>query len=115
LRVFRMLAEVKKLHNDLPRFTDDKGIAKRLHRAVEIALRNAYYEISTAENKKEVLKNYLISAFIDTRAFDRAKDKKECLRVAEKIANEILKVGGKDLMKFSELYIKWNNVRGLIQ
>ncbi|MEM2191641.1 MAG: hypothetical protein QW540_09480 [Archaeoglobaceae archaeon] len=110
-----MLEEVRRFHKNLPRMTNDQEIAKRLQKAVETALRNAYYDLIYNENKKVVLKEHLISAMIDERAFERAKNKNECIQIAERIAEEIIKVGGKDLKKFCDLYVKWNNAKHLLE
>jgi len=109
-----MLEEVKKFHKSLPKYTSDQEIGKRLQNVVENALRNAYYDLKTSTNPKEVLKNHICSAMVDSRVFEKAKKKEECLKVAERIAEEIIRIGSKDLKKFSELYVKWNNASKII-
>lgn len=110
-----MLGEVKKFHKDLPKMSNDFEISKRLQKVVETAFRNAYYDLRYAKDKKEVLKNHLITALIDERAFERAKNKEECIRVAEKIADESLRLGERNLEKFLELYVKWNEAKSLLE
>ena len=105
-----MLEDVKKFHKSLPKYTNDPEIAKRLQKVVENAMRNSYYELMISRNPKEVLKDHICSAMIETRAFEKARNKEECLRVAEKVAEDIIKIGGRDLKRFFELYVKWNRV-----
>ncbi len=110
-----MLEEVKRFHESLPQKTGDHEISSRLQRIVELALRKSYYDLFYASNKGKVLRDHMISAMIDGRAFERARDKGECIRVAEKITDEILKIGSKNLKKFFELYVEWNNAKGLLE
>lgn len=110
-----MLGEVKKFHKKLQEMTKDYEISSRLQDVVESALRSSYYDLVYETNKREALKNHLISAMIDKRAFEKAKNKKECIELSEKIADEILKVGGKDLKRFCELYVKWNSTQELLE
>ncbi|MEM0203847.1 MAG: hypothetical protein QXO16_07030 [Archaeoglobaceae archaeon] len=112
-----MLEEVKSFHKSLPKMARDFEVSSRLQKIVESALRRSYYDLiylSDVQSKKEALKNHILSAMIDERAFERAKDKRECIMVAEKIASEILRIAGRDLKKFCELYVKWHNAKSLI-
>lgn len=110
-----MLEKVKKFHKSLPQMARDREISIRLQEVVESALRSSYYDLIYEGNKREALKNHLISAMIEKRAFENARDKGECIRVAEKIADEILKISGDNPKRFFELYVKWNNAKDLIQ
>ncbi len=110
-----MLEKVKEFHERLPEFTKNEEIAARLHKVVEETFRTAYYDLMTARDQKEVLKDCICSAMVDERVFEKVS-LDEGIKVAEKIAEEILKLTGKDLnnfKKFGELYIKWNTVKNL--
>ncbi len=110
-----MLKKVKEFHERLPKFTKNEEIGARLHKVVEEAFRIAYYDLMTARDQKEVLKDCICSAMVDERVFDKASFD-EGIKVAERVAEEILKLTGNDLnnfRKFGELYIKWNNVKNL--
>ncbi|MEM0089465.1 MAG: hypothetical protein QXD49_07340 [Archaeoglobaceae archaeon] len=112
-----MLERVKSFHESLPKMVRDFDISKRLQKIVESALRRSYYDLtylSDMQSKKEALKNHILSAMIDERAFERAKDKRECVILAEKIASEILQIAGENLKKFCELYVMWHNSKILI-
>ncbi|MEM3795730.1 MAG: hypothetical protein QXJ98_00440 [Archaeoglobaceae archaeon] len=113
LQVFEMLERVKSFHESLPKMVRDFDISKRLQKIVESALRRSYYDLtylSDMQSKKEALKNHILSAMID----ERAKDKRECVILAEKIASEILQIAGENLKKFCELYVMWHNSKILI-
>lgn len=110
-----MLEDVKKFHKNLPNLTRDQEISKRLQKVVETALRNAYYDLLYSEDKKGVLRDHLLSAMVDERAFERAKNKNECIQIAERLAEEIIGIAGNDLKNFCDLYVKWHNVRQLLE
>jgi len=110
-----MLEKVKEFHEKLLKFSENEEIRNRLHNVVEGALRDAYYELGTSRDPKEVLKDCICSKMVDERVFDKASFE-EGIKVAEKVADEIIKLTGgefNNFKKFGELYIKLNRVRKL--
>ena len=94
-----------KFYEKLPRYSHDREISSRLQKAVATALRNAYYDlVSNQEELETKLIEHLYTAFIDSRMFDRARNKKECLEIAERIARELIKISNENLEKIRELF-----------
>jgi|YelNatPaOPRAMG01_1025707.scaffolds.fasta_scaffold268827_1 hypothetical protein len=110
-----MLEKVKEFHEKLLKFSENEDIRSRLQDVVEGALREAYYELGTAKDPKYVLEDSICSKMVDKMVFNKASFE-EGREVAEKVAEEIIKLTGGDfnnLKKFGELYIKLNRVKKL--
>jgi hypothetical protein len=110
-----MLEKVKEFHEKLLKFSENESIRSRLQKVVEDALRDAYYELRAAGDPKEVLRDCICSKMVDERVFNKAS-LEEGIEVAEKVAEEIIKLTEGDFntfKKFGEIYIKLNRVKEL--
>lgn len=100
-----MLEEALKFYERLPGYSRDTEISSRLQKAVATALRNAYYDLVNNPRELETkLIEHLYTAFIDSRMFDRARNKKECLEIAEKIARELIRLSEGDVERMRKLF-----------
>jgi len=95
MEIKRLLDDIDDLERSTKSLSQDPQVIKRIPKVLQLTFRRVGFELSrNADIVKsnsfiELIRRAIITSLIDSRAFDKARDKREVIELAEKLSEAI--------------------------